>query len=105
MALIVAEPSVSGISDLERIVHTAEIFQVLTVVCVNKFDTNVENTDKIEDFCYRRDIPFVGRIPFDLEAVQAINSGQTIVDRDCAAGEAMKKVYDNTMAIFHAITK
>ncbi len=105
MALIVAEPSVSGISDLERIVHTAEIFQVLTVVCVNKFDTNVENTDKIEDFCYRRDIPFVGRIPFDLEAVQAINSGQTIVDRDCAAGEAVKKIYDNTMEIFHAITK
>ena len=104
MALIVAEPSVSGISDLERIIHTAEIFQVIPVVCVNKYDTNVENTEKIEDFCYRRDIPFVGRIPFDLEAVQAINDGQTIVDRECAAGAAVRQIFDETMRIFEAIT-
>lgn len=100
MALIVAEPSVSGISDLERIIHTAEIFHVIPVVCVNKYDTNVENTDKIEDYCYRRDIPFVGRIPFDLEAVQAINQGQTIVERDCAAGRAVREIYSKTMELF-----
>ena len=100
MALIVAEPSVSGISDLERIIHTAEIFHVIPVVCVNKYDTNVENTDKIEDFCYHRDIPFVGRIPFDMEAVQAINNGQTIVERDCAAGRAVRAIYTKTMELF-----
>ena len=100
MALIVAEPSVSGISALERIIHTAEIFHVIPVVCVNKYDTNVENTDKIEDFCYRRDIPFVGRIPFDMEAVQAINNGQTIVERDCAAGRAVREIYTKTMELF-----
>lgn len=100
MALIVAEPSVSGISDLERIIHTAEIFHVIPVVCVNKYDTNVENTDKIEDFCYHRDIPFVGRIPFDMEAVQAINNGQTIVERDCAAGRAVREIYEKTMELF-----
>lgn len=103
MALIVTEPSVSGISDLERIIHTAEIFQVIPVVCVNKYDTNVENTDKIEDFCYRRDIPFVGRIPFDLAAVQAINRGQTIVDNDCAAGRAVKEIFQKTMDLFQVI--
>ena len=100
MALIVAEPSISGISDLERIIHTAEIFHVIPIVCVNKYDTNVENTDKIEDFCYRRDIPFVGRIPFDMEAVQAINNGQTIVERDCAAGRAVREIYTKTMELF-----
>ena len=99
LALIVAEPSVSGISDLERIIHTAEIFHVIPAVCVNKYDTNIENTDKIEDFCYRRDIPFVGRIPFDLEAVKAINSGETIVDRDCAAGRAVREIYEKTMTL------
>lgn len=104
LALIVAEPSVSGISDLERIVHTAGIFHVLPVVCVNKYDTNIENTNKIEDYCYRNDIPFMGRIPFDLEAVQAINSGQTIVDRDCAAGRAVKEIYDQTMQLLQAIS-
>lgn len=105
MALIVAEPSISGISDLERIIHTAEIFQVIPAVCVNKYDTNVENTDKIEDFCYRRDIPFVGRIPFDREAVRAINDGQTIIDRPCAAGTAVREIFDKTMALFQVVAQ
>lgn len=103
MALIVAEPSISGISDLGRIIHTAGIFNVLPVVCVNKYDTNIENTGKIEDYCYRNDIPFMGRIPFDLEAVQAINSGETIVDRDCAAGRAVKEIYEKTMQLFEVV--
>lgn len=104
LALIVAEPSVSGISDLERIIYTAGIFHVLPVVCVNKYDTNIENAKKIEDYCYRNDIPFMGKIPFDLEAVQAINNGQTIIDRDCAAGNAVREIYAKTVQLLSAIS-
>ncbi len=99
LALIVAEPSVSGISDLERLLQTAEIFHVIPAVCVNKYDINLALTEKIEDFCYRHDIPFVGRIPFDLEAVKAINHGETIVDRECAAGHAVRDIYEKTMIL------
>ncbi len=41
MVLIVAEPSISGISDMERIINTAAKFGTKTVVCINKFDTNI----------------------------------------------------------------
>ncbi|HRU41051.1 MAG TPA: ATP-binding protein, partial [Candidatus Diapherotrites archaeon] len=47
MVLIVAEPSVSGISDMERIVKTAAAFQTEAAVCVNKYDTNIANTERI----------------------------------------------------------
>ena len=47
MVLIVTEPSLSGISDMERIIKTARIFNAKIAVCVNKFDTNNENTHKI----------------------------------------------------------
>ena len=104
MALVVAEPSLSGISDLERIIQTAEIFHVIPVVCVNKYDSHIPNTEAIEDFCYRRDIPFVGRIPFDLEAVKAINSGETVVDRECAAGTAVREIYEKTMALLDVVS-
>lgn len=50
MVLIVAEPSISGISDRERIIKTAEKFQTKIVVCINKYDTNIKNTEKIEAF-------------------------------------------------------
>lgn len=97
MVLIVAEPSISGISDMERIIKTAEIFKIKISVCVNKFDTNIDNTKKIEEFCIKNRLPFVGNIPFDSEAVKAINNGVTIAEVDCASGIATKVVFLNTM--------
>ncbi|NLF82930.1 MAG: 4Fe-4S binding protein, partial [Candidatus Gastranaerophilales bacterium] len=47
MVLIVAEPSMSGMSDMERIIKTAAKFGTKTAVCINKFDTNMEKTEKI----------------------------------------------------------
>jgi MinD superfamily P-loop ATPase len=99
IVLIVAEPSISGISDMERIINTASGFGVKTVVCVNKFDTNVANTEKIEKFCEEQGLPFMGRIPFDFGAVKAINNGQTIVDIDCKSGTAIKSVYNKIMGL------
>jgi len=97
MVLIVAEPSISGISDMERIIKTASIFQIMTVVCINKYDTNLDNTNLIELFCEINEIPFAGRIPFDAQAVKAINNGQTIVDLDCPSGHAVREVFTKTM--------
>lgn len=99
MVLIVAEPSISGISDMERIIKTAETFRTKIGVCINKYDTNPANTEKIEDFCLMKGLPFTGKIPFDPEAVKAINSGLTIVDVDCPSGSAVKEVFSSTMKL------
>ncbi|MGD9023120.1 MAG: ATP-binding protein, partial [Deltaproteobacteria bacterium] len=42
--LIVAEPSVSGIHDMERVAQLAAHFKVPAMVCVNKFDLNLDQT-------------------------------------------------------------
>lgn len=99
MVLIVAEPSVSGISDMQRIIDTAAKFAVKIAVCINKFDTNMENTEKIKRFCTENGIPFVGEIPFDKEAVKAINDGKTIVEIDSSSNKAVRSVYENTMTL------
>ncbi len=99
LVLIVTEPSVSGISDMERIITTAEIFNMQITVCINKYDTNLENTALIEAYCAEKVLPFSGKIPFDPEAVRAINSGKTIVDLDCPSGIAVKEVYHRTMEL------
>ncbi|HZK44043.1 MAG TPA: ATP-binding protein [Syntrophomonadaceae bacterium] len=97
MVLIVAEPSISGISDMERIIRTAEGFQSKIAVCINKYDTNIKNTEKIKSYCKSNNLPFVGEIPFDKDAVRAINNGQTIVDIECSSGEAVKGVFAETI--------
>ena len=97
MVLIVAEPSISGISDMERIITTAAKFGTKTAVCINKYDANIVNTEKIEEFCNKQGLPYIGSIPFDSNAVKAINNSQTIVDIDCTSGTAVKEVYRKTM--------
>lgn len=102
MVLIVAEPSVSGISDMKRIIEAAGIFRIKTAVCINKCDTDPENTNEIESYCMAVNLPLTGRIPFDTDAVKAINRGQTIVDIDCVSGRAVKDVFDRTMKILYS---
>ncbi len=93
IVLVVTEPSLSGISDLERIVKTATRFGVKLFVCINKYDLNLENTIKIESFCAEHKLELVEKIPYDKEAIKAINSGKTIVDIDCVSGNAVKNIY------------
>ena len=103
MILIVAEPSVSGINDLERVVRTADHFKTPVAVCVNKYDVNEENTEKIIKLCKEEDLPFVGKIPFDKNAIEAVNKGLTIVDIDCISGEKTRDVYKNTIHYLNKI--
>ncbi len=99
MVLIVAEPSLSGISDMERIVKTAESFHVKTAVCINKADINPAKAEEIRVFCRKRNLPFAGVIPFDTEAVKAINSGKNIAELNIPSGRAVRKVYGNVMEL------
>ena len=86
---------------MERIIKTAETFQVKVAVCINKYDTNLENTEKIKEFCQTFKLPFTGTIPYDSDAVKAINSAKSIVDMECAAGRAVRDVFDQTMRLFN----
>ena len=99
MVLIVAEPSVSGISDMERIIKTAQGFETEIAVCINKYNTNFEKTEEIVAYCQTIGIPFVGKIPFDAKVVEAVNQGKSIVEVDCSAGSAVKEVYARTMRL------
>ncbi|MPW25638.1 ATPase [Alkalibaculum sp. M08DMB] len=97
MVLIVAEPSISGISDMERIIKIAETFHTKTALCINKYNINLANTGKIEKYSKEKSIPFAGKIPFDSNAVKAINKGLTIVEMECSSGRAVREVFNKTM--------
>ena len=99
MALLVAEPSVSGLSDLKRILRTAEQFRTPVAVCVNKADANTAITREIRRFCGERAIAYLGEIPFDPEAVRLVNEGGTIADEDCPSGRAVRRIYQEVMRL------
>ncbi len=93
LVLVVAEPSLSGISDLKRLVKTVKTFQTTLAVCVNKWDVSPESTETIETFCKKENIPFAGKIPYDKHASRAINKGLSLAEIDCPAADALKHIF------------
>jgi MinD superfamily P-loop ATPase len=78
--MIVTEPSLSGIHDMQRVVELADHFKVPAMVCVNKFDLNPSLTADIEAFTKEEGLTFLGRIPFDPAFTVAMVKGQTIFE-------------------------
>ncbi len=80
--LLVAEPSVSGQHDLERVAAVAEHFGLPVLVLVNKSDLHWEAAEKIVQFCASRGYPFLGHLPFDPDFTRAQVEGKTIMEYD-----------------------
>jgi MinD superfamily P-loop ATPase len=78
--VIVVEPTVSGIHDMERVVDLAAHFKVPGMVCVNKFDLNVEMTETIEELARSRNIAVLGRVSFDPSFTRSMVEGKTLFE-------------------------
>mgnify|MGYP000865321182 FL=1 len=82
MALLVTEPTVSGVSDLERVAGVCKYFHVPAAVCINKYDLNEEIGREIERYCSQRGIELIGKLPFDEIFIEAISRGVPVVEVD-----------------------
>jgi MinD superfamily P-loop ATPase len=80
LVLIVTEPTLSGIHDLKRIYDVACHFKIPAVVFINKFDVNLDNSKKIEDYCNSNNIPVVGKLPYDLIMTRAMVEEKSILE-------------------------
>jgi MinD superfamily P-loop ATPase len=70
MALIVTEPTLSGLHDLERVSELCRQFNLTTAVCINKADINPAVSERIEAAAAARGVPVLGRVRYD-DAVTA----------------------------------
>lgn len=75
-ALIITEPTLSGLHDLDRVLNLSKMFSVNVSVIINKYDINLLKTQEIEDYCAKQNIKVSLKIPFSKEIVKAITSLQ-----------------------------
>ena len=80
LVLVVTEPTLSAIHDLERILGVAHHFQILAIVCINKYDINIDNTEKIENYCKNNSIDIVGKLPYDNIVTEAMIHEKSVVE-------------------------
>jgi len=80
LALLITEPTLSGIHDLDRVLGVCRHFGVCALVCINKYDINEENTRQIEDFCQSQGVEVISRLPFDNMVTKALVQGLPVVE-------------------------
>jgi len=94
LALIVTEPTMSGLHDLERILDVTRHFGIGSVVCINKYDINEENSQRITEFCRQRGIEVVGNVPYDSVVTEAMVAGMPVVEfSEGMVSDAIKEVW------------
>jgi MinD superfamily P-loop ATPase len=78
LALVVAEPTASGVHDMQRIIETAAHFRIPVLVCINKADLYPAGVRQIESFCREHELELVGSIPFDKTVTLAMMNGEPV---------------------------
>ncbi len=79
-ALVVTEPTLSGLHDAKRVIEVANHFNVPIKLVINKYTLNLDMTEQIEKYCLRNNISIAGKIPFDKIFVETMVQGKTILE-------------------------
>ena len=100
LALIVTEPTVSGVHDMERVLQLAAHFRVPALIIINKADLNAEQTERIVRIAEKHKSRVIGRIPFDRSVNDALMAGKTVIDYGAStAAEAIRDIWKEVQLI------
>jgi MinD superfamily P-loop ATPase len=80
LAVLVTEPTLSAIHDMQRVVDLAEHFRLPVTVIINKADLDTNNAGQIRAFCRAKEIPVAGELPFDEIVPQAVAAQVPVVE-------------------------
>ena len=78
--LIVTEPTVSGVHDMERVLRLPRHFRIPALIVINKADLNPEQAERIETIAGEMDSSVIARIPFDDQVNNALMAGKTVIE-------------------------
>ncbi|MFP4466825.1 MAG: ATP-binding protein [Candidatus Goldiibacteriota bacterium] len=98
LAVIVTEPTVSGLHDLDRAARVAGHFGVEVCVIINKYDISTEKTNEIIDFCRARGIACAGSVSFSESVLNSVIKG---IPPSEGADEKIKKEIRNIWDFIH----
>jgi len=92
LAFVVAEPTVAGLHDLDRVIELASRLNVPVSAAINKWDVSPDTSNRIEQLCCRHSVPVLGKVPYDEDVTAAQIAGLPVVDY--SRGRASRAIED-----------
>lgn len=101
LCLVVSEPTLSGLSDLKRVLKVIANFKIRALVCINKYDLNLKMTEQIKEYCNKNQIEIIGQIPYDELVIKSINDLKPItLFKESKASKEIKKIANKIFEIY-----
>ena len=102
LALLVTEPGLGALSDLERIHRLLSFFRIKAIVIINRYDLDRNLTGEVERFCLNNAIPVVGKIPFDNTFSKAAIAARPAVElAGIELKRGLEKIYDQVIEVLY----
>ncbi|MEN6307931.1 MAG: 4Fe-4S binding protein, partial [Anaerohalosphaeraceae bacterium] len=100
-AVIVTEPTVSGLHDLERILELTEHFRIRAGIIINKADLNRGMAEKIKSAVQAHHANLLGELPYDTLFVQAQQAGKTVLEYqpDSELSETIRLIWKQVQSL------
>jgi len=80
LVLVVTEPTLSGLHDLQRVADLTRHFGIETLVCINKWDLNEEIASQIQTHARRRGLTVAGKVRYDRAVTEAQIQKKSLVE-------------------------
>jgi MinD superfamily P-loop ATPase len=98
LAIVVCEPTVSGLHDTRRVLELAEHFNVPSALVINKSDLNPEGVESLKRLCSEHSVPLLGEIRYNRQFNEAIIRGIPLVEMLSSGGaEEIGEIWDKIM--------
>lgn len=92
LVIVVAEPSLSSLHDIKRLVTVCRQFNPAITGIVNKYDLSTDITEQIEAWFAKEDIPVIGRIPFDEAVLTSVRNCLPVTRQQSPASDAISAI-------------
>lgn len=92
--VLIAEPTLSGMHDLKRLIELLNTFKYRHGIIVNKYDLNESITQDIIRYAKEKNTPVLGMIAFNPDFVHALQAGKTIIDFNPDIKTQIQKIWD-----------
>ncbi|MBN1549881.1 ATP-binding protein [bacterium] len=80
LIMIVTEPTVSGVHDMQRVLELIRHFGIPALIVINKADLNLDQSERIEHIAEEMGVRIIGRIPFDRNVHDALMASKTVIE-------------------------
>lgn len=104
LAVVVTEPTPSGLHDLKRVAELCDGFRTKVAVLVNKWDVNPDMTGEIESWCSDRGYTLVGRFPHDRAVVDSMLERKVVTEyADGPLADTLRTAWDKVLNLLDKI--